>query len=57
MFLAVEPSLDDVVELLSGDNVDIGNVVKELEGLVNRLIENGQIASEEFSHVRVYYET
>ena len=53
-FISVEPSFNDVKMLLSGDNVDIAEVVEALEGIVNDLIESGQTASEEFTNVCKY---
>ena len=51
VFSAVEPSLSGVTNLLSNDEVDIGDVVDKLENIVNYLIESGQTASANFTEV------
>ena len=56
-FSAVEPSLSGVTNLLNGGEVNIGEVVDVLEGIVNELIESGQTASVNFTevgHIQIY---
>lgn len=40
-----------MTNLLNEDEVDIGEVVNKLEGIVNELIESGQTASPNFTEV------
>lgn len=50
----VEPSLDGVADLLSHPNVDVGQVVDALEGIVDELIASGQTATYEFTEVKLF---
>ena len=53
IFTTVEPSFDEIDDLLKKEEVDIAQVIELLDVIVDELIASGQTASPEFTDVSI----